>query len=152
MNPLIATTLLATTIALTTSLTGCVTTDYVGKSYTQTTSVDLYFDESEITRPHEIMGSIRSEAPDLLTFEQMEQELIKKAMAKGADAVLIVNMDTVTVGSTTNSYGKDTGDPTYYLDDNMNLKTKGGHDNWSSSSYTTQQKDKVLTGKLIKYK
>ena len=133
-------------------VTGCVTTDYVGKTYAQTTQVDLYFSESDITRPHEIMGSVRSEAPDLLTFEQMEQELIKKAMEKGADAVLIENMGTITVGSSTNSFGKSTGDPEYYLDDDLQLKTRGGHDKWSSSSYTTAQRDKVLTGKLIKYR
>ncbi len=132
-------------------LSGCVTTDYVGKSYAQTTKVDLFFSESEITRPHEIMGSIRAEGPDLMSFEDMEQELVKQAMLKGADALLIGEMDKINVGSSTTSTGEGAGDPEYYLDDNMKLKKRGGSDKWSSSSYTTETIDKVLTAKLIKY-
>lgn len=152
MKTFINSLLVLATLGLFGLTSGCVTTDYVGKTYAQTTRVNLYFSESEITRPHEIMGSVRSEAPDMLTFEQMEQELIKKAMEKGADAVLIESMERITVGSSTNSYGQSSGKPEYYLNDDLELKTRGGHDKWSSSSYTTAQRDKVLTGKLIKYK
>jgi len=137
--------------SLTFMLSGCVTTDYVGKSYAQTTEVDLFFSESDITRPHEIMGSIRAEGPDLMSFEDMEQELVKQAMLKGADAVLIVDMGKISVGSFTNSSGQGSGDPEYYLDDDLNLKKRGGSNEWSSSTYTTETIDKVLTAKLIKY-
>lgn len=124
-------------ITLSAILPGCVTTDYVGKTYAQTSHVDLYFSETDITRAYEVMGSVRSSAPGELSFEEIQEELMKEAMAKGADAILIEDMNTVTVGSTTSTQGKGNGD---------------NNDRWSSSSNTTERKEKILAGKLIKYK
>ena len=124
-------------LTLTALLPGCVTTDYVGKTYAQTTRVDLYFSESDITRAYEVMGTVRSSAPGELSFEDIQKELMKEAMAKGADAILIEDMTTIAVGSTTTTQGKGNGD---------------GNDRWSSTSNTTERKEKILAGKLIKYK
>ena len=139
------------TVALTASLlAGCVSTDYIGKTYAPTAHVDVFFHEEEISPPHELMGRIRAEAPDLLTFEQMEQQLVKEAMEHGADAIVILGMDTVEVGSTTNTSGS-SAQPHYVATTDGKLKQVGGHERWSSTAYTTVQKDKVLTATLIKY-
>jgi len=152
MKAIIAALAIMSTVGITTQLTGCVTTERVEKPLAQTTNVDLYFAKSEITRPYLTMGTINTESTELLTFEQLEQELIKKAMAEGADAILIQNMNAVKISTSANSNADDTGNPQYYLDDNMNLQSRGTHKKWTSVSYRMHQRDKVLTGKLIKYK
>ena len=43
---------------------GCTTTDYVGKTYSKTDSVELYFNKDEINRPYEVMGQIKADAPE----------------------------------------------------------------------------------------
>ena len=141
-----------TSLLLTGLLLGCVSTDYVGKTYTSTQNVDVYFHMEEVDKPHEVMGRIRSEATEYMSFERIEQDLIKQAMKRGADAAVIEGMDTIEVGSTTTSSGHDSGDPHYYDTKDGKLGKRGGHEKWSSSSYTTEVRDHVLTGELLKYK
>lgn len=131
----------------------CAVTDYVGKIYSPTDHVDIFFSKNEIKRPFEIMGKIRAEGGDMLmTFEQMEQNLVKEAMSRGADGIVIESMEIVTVGSTSGTYGQDIGEPKYYATEDGRLHREGGHEQWVSSTHTTQVWDKVLTAELIKYR
>jgi hypothetical protein len=130
----------------------CTTTDYVGKTYSKTDSVELYFNKDEVNRPYEVMGQIKAEAPEALKFEDMEQQLVKDAMEKGADAILIEELKTVEVGSVGSASGKTYGDAEYYLDKNMKLKKRGGSDHYTQLSTTTIVKDHVIDAKLLKYK
>ena len=109
----------------------CTTTDYVGKTYSITDRVEIFFNTAEIKRGYEVMGHIKAEAPEAVKFEVMEQQLVKDAMGKGADAILIGELKTVEVGSVTSASGKTYGDPEYYLDDNMKLQKKGGSNHYS---------------------
>jgi len=130
----------------------CTTTDYVGKTYSITDRVEIYFNTDEIKRPYEVMGQIKAEAPEAVRFEDMEQKLVEDAMARGADALLIGELKTVEVGTVSSASGKTYGDPHYYLDKNMKLKKKGGSDHYSQLSITTIVKDHVIDAKLLKYK
>ena len=130
----------------------CTTTDYVGKTYSITDRVEIYFNTDEIKRPYEVMGQIKAEAPEAVRFEDMEQKLVEDAMARGADAILIGELKTVEVGSVSSASGKTYGDPHYYLDKHMKLKKKGGSDHYSQISTTTIVKDHVIDAKLLKYK
>jgi len=130
----------------------CTTTDYVGKTYSKTDRVEIYFNTDEIKRPYEVMGQIKAEAPEAVRFEDMEKKLVEDAMARGADAILIGELKTVEVGSVSSASGKTYGDPHYYLDKNMKLKKKGGSDHYSQLSITTIVKDHVIDAKLLKYK
>ncbi len=88
----------------------------VGKTYVPTDHVDIFFSTDEIKRPYETMGKIRAEIGDMLmTFGQMERNLVKEAMARGADGIVIEEMKTVSVGSTGGTFGHDTGSPKYFL-------------------------------------
>ena len=100
---------LATTTACTLLLTACVNTDYVGESYTPTTSVDVFYSMEDVKRPHTVMGKITATAMDGWDSEGMVLELKNQAMAKGADALVIEGVHTDTVGSYTSTYGKDKG-------------------------------------------
>ena len=130
----------------------CTTTDYVGKKYSKTDRVEIFFNTDEIKREYEVMGQIKAEAPEAVRFEDMEKKLVEDAMARGADAILIGELKTVEVGSVSSASGKTYGDPHYYLDKNMKLKKKGGSDHYSQLSITTIVKDHVIDAKLLKYK
>jgi hypothetical protein len=130
----------------------CTTTDYVGKTYSKTDQVEIFFNTDEIKRPYEVMGQIKAEAPEAVRFEDMEKKLVEDAMARGADAILIGELKTVEVGSVSSASGKTYGDPHYYLDKNMKLKKKGGSSHYSQLSMTTIVKDHVIDAKLLKYK
>ena len=131
---------------------GCTTTDYVGKTYSKTDRVEIYFNTDEIKQPYEVMGQIKAEAPEAVRFEDMEKKLVEDAMARGADAILIGELKTVEVGSVSSASGKTYGDPHYYLDKNMKLKKKGGSDHYSQLSITTVVRDHVIDVKLLKYR
>ena len=128
-------------------IASCTTTDYIGKTYTKTDRVEIFFNTDEIKREYEVMGQIKAEAPEAVKFEVMEQQLLKDA-----DAILIGELKTVEVGSFTSTSGKAYGDPEYYIDDNMKLQKKGGSDHYSQISTTTIVKDHVIDAKLLKYK
>lgn len=130
----------------------CTTTDYVGKKYSKTDRVEIFFNTDEIKQEYEVMGQIKAEAPEAVRFEDMEKKLVEDAMARGADAILIGELKTVEVGSVSSASGKTYGDPHYYLDKNMKLKKKGGSDHYSQLSITTIVKDHVIDAKLLKYK
>jgi hypothetical protein len=131
---------------------GCTTTDYVGKTYSKTDRVEIYFNKDEIKRPYEVMGQIKAEASEALKFEDMEQKLVEDAMEKGADAILIEELKTVEVGSVSSASGKTYGEPHYYIDKNMKLRKKGGSSHYSQLTTTTIVKDHVIDAKLLKYK
>jgi membrane-bound inhibitor of C-type lysozyme len=134
------------------SILSCTTTDYIGKTYSKTNRVEIFFSSDEIKREYEVMGQIKAEAPEAVKFEVMEQKLVKDAMEKGADAILIGELKTVEVGSVTSASGKTYGDAEYYLDKNMKLKKRGGSDHYTQLSTTTIVKDHVIDAKLLKYK
>jgi hypothetical protein len=130
----------------------CTTTDYVGKKYSKTDRVEIFFNTDEIKREYEVMGQIKAEAPGVVKFEVMEQQLVKDVMEKGADAILIGELKTVEVGSVSSASGKTYGDPHYYLDKNMKLHKKSGSGHYSQISMTAIVKDHVIDAKLLKYK
>lgn len=96
--------------ALAALLIGCVNTDYVGESYPPTTQVDVYYAMEDVSRPHVVMGKITASAMDGWDSNAMVEELKSQAMAKGADAVVIMNVHTETVGSYTSTYGDSSDD------------------------------------------
>jgi hypothetical protein len=73
-------------IALFTSCTP--TLNYLGNSYEPTKSVDVYVDESAITKEYTIMGKGYVHFYSEAVPESIQQKAISKAKQKGADAVL----------------------------------------------------------------
>ena len=114
--------------------------------------MEIFFSTDEIKREYEVMGQIKAEAPEAVKFEAMENQLVKDAMEKGADAILIGELKTVEVGSVTSASGKTYGDAEYYLDKNMKLKKRGGSKHYTQLSTTTIVKNHVIDAKLLKYR
>lgn len=119
---------------------GCVSSDYVGKSYPPTTNVDIYFSESEIKYAFEVMGEITVETDDvfLINAEKMQDKLVDEAKKKGADAVILSGLERRTTGEATTSTTE-----TKVNDDK--LKT-------TSKTESSVKEMKTLRGRLIKYR
>ena len=129
------------------SLAGCVNTDYVGESYSPTTQVDVFYSMDDVDRPHTVMGEITANAMDGWDSDAMIAELKTQAMAKGADAIVIKGVHTDTVGSYTSTYGG-SSDPKWVVTKDGKLKEKHSG---SSTSITTDTKEKVIDAELLKY-
>ena len=109
------------------------TINYLGKSYSPTTKIDLYFDERDITRDYEVMGNMRNAGYeiDMDDLESIKEAMIKKAREEGGDAILFLG----------SYYEKTTSTTTEY----ENTETGGIE---TSTPNTT----KIVEAKLLKYK
>jgi hypothetical protein len=125
--------------ALSGLMVSCTTTDYLGKTYSPTQHVDVFFSPQDVKRAYEVMGEIRAEGDDIVSYEAMQQKLEQEAMQKGADAILIEKLDMTETGYTT-----------------VENKTKEQQKRRTSSSTATSttyiEKDRLITGKLLKYR
>ncbi len=140
---------LASVFFLGAMLNACVNTDYVGESYSPTTQVDVYYDIQDVTRSHVVMGKITASEMDGWDSNAMVEELKSQAMAKGADALVIMDVHTETVGSYTSTYG-DNSDDKWVVTKDGKLKHRGSGSS-SSTSVTTDTKEKVMDAELLKY-
>ncbi len=70
---------------------GCVTVNYVGRSFNPTTSIDTYFSEDEIKKEYTVIGhAIGSGVWG--SSDKIQAKLIEEAKLKGADAILITGI------------------------------------------------------------
>ncbi len=132
--------------------TACVNTDYTGKSYAPTTSVDVYFNEKDVKREFAVMGVIKATAMEGWDSDQMIQELKTQAMAKGADGLVVQDVHTDVVGTTTSTTGKSNAEPKWVVTEDGKLKEVGSSGGkYSETSITTETREKVIDAELIKY-
>lgn len=104
---------------------------YLGKSYTPTSDVDVFFDEKDIKREHEVMGTMKNEGSDLELddMQSIQDAMIKTAKDKGADAVLF-----------TNTFEKERGEVT-----DVTYGRRG------DVATTSKETSNIVEAKLIKY-
>jgi hypothetical protein len=74
---------------------------YYGRQYPKTNGVALYFRESEVEEPFEVMGKATMEVSVRRHSEKIQRKFVKKAEAKGADALLFDDIELTNTGSTT---------------------------------------------------
>ena len=79
----------------------CAKIDYIGKSYSPTTHVDLYFSENDIREDYEVMGHVVAQAGEGISLENLQKQLEAKAREKGADGIVIHGFDRIQTGETT---------------------------------------------------
>ena len=126
----------------------CATTDYVGRRYAPTMSVDVYFSLAEVKRQYEVMGIAQTRGDDSMDAQSIQQQLEKDAMAAGADAIVIEGMEVVETGSTSSNSGQAV-DATRPIRNNREPKPAV---RWDQQTTTTIQREKVIKAKLLKYK
>ena len=140
-------------IAITLLCAGCVNTDYTGRTYAPTTSVDVYYNTGDVKRSYEVMGKIKAEAMEGWDSNAMIAELQNQAMAKGADAILIEDVRTEVTGSTSTTSGKNAEKPLYVATQDGKIKKVGSKDSndYSSTTTTVDTRQKVIEAELLKY-
>jgi hypothetical protein len=123
---------------------GCVSVDYVGRSYPPTASVDLYMTPDDVQRPYEVIGEARAQV-EALPFtspgQQLQEKLLTEARSRGANAVILGSITSRQVASTSTTTGQAT------------TKKKGDKKNTQFSDTTTTNVEEVneLRGTLIRY-
>lgn len=130
---------------------GCAYSDYSGTNYQPTTRVDVYYGASQITQKYSVMGELKTEGGEEMSLQTIEQKLVKDAMAKGADGVLIEGMDEVTIGVVNSTTGKEGERPVYVVGADGKVTNVGGTGHYELANTSSTMKDKVLKAKLLKY-
>ncbi len=123
---------------------GCVSVDYVGKTYPPTSSVDLYMSAADVKRPYEVIGDARAQV-EALPFsspaQQLQTKLMQEAQNRGANGVILGSLDTRQVSSTSTTTGQ------------AKSKKKGDKKNTQYTDVTTTNVEEMneLHGTLIRY-
>ena len=120
----------------------CTKIDYIGKSYSPTTEVDIYFSLDDVKGAYEVMGHLTASAGTFVSSEKMQEEILKKAREKGADAVVILGLD---------HYVTDSGSSWTETTDTKD--TAGGTKTTTTGSTSSSSEEmKEITARFIKYK
>jgi len=123
---------------------GCVSVDYVGKSFPPTSSVDLYMSADDVRRPYQVIGNASAQV-DAIPFtnpsQQLQEKLLAEARSRGADGIILSDVDTREVTSTQQTFGQ------------ASSKKKGSKKNtqYTETTTTNTSEIKSLRGTLIKY-
>jgi hypothetical protein len=123
---------------------GCVSVDYVGKTYPPTASVDLYMSAADVPRPYEVIGESRAQI-EALPFtnpaQQLQAKVLAEAQSRGANGVILGSLSTRQTSATSTTVGQ------------AQSKKKGNKKNTQYTDTTTTDVDEVteLRGTLIRY-
>ena len=122
------------------SLTSCVSTDYIGKSYPPTSNVEIFFSENDIKGDYEVMGELTAETDDFVftNGEKMQNKMVDEAKKKGADGIILTGLERRVTGEETV-----TSSEAKVKDDKLKSSTK---------TETSVKEKKTLRGRLIKFK
>ena len=82
---------------------------YFGRQYPPTTNVELYFRESDVSEPNEIMGKLTYEVTAKKTSDKVQTRLTEYVKKKGADAIIFDDIALTNTGSTTGGAGAGAG-------------------------------------------
>mgnify|MGYP001153885538 CR=1 FL=1 len=68
---------------------------YSGKTYPpyQPQPIEIYFDENKISQPYEVIGTLANSGGSLASQERIQQAMIDRAKAVGADAIVFHDID-----------------------------------------------------------
>jgi hypothetical protein len=129
-------------IVLPALLAGCATVDYVGESYAPTTHVDVYYSESNVQRPYKTMGEVVATGDVFVSTNQLQEKMSERAREKGADAVVILGLEHVETGTSTN-----------YQENTTESKDKKGRikTTTTGSENTSVEEKKKIRAIFIKY-
>lgn len=81
------------TMILFSFILACTHVNYVGRTYQQTNTVDIYFSETETNKEYEVMGHAISAGQIFVSADDLQQKLVEEAKLKGADAIIIIGID-----------------------------------------------------------
>jgi len=82
---------------------------YYGRTYPPTQTVDIFFRDSDITEPHEIMGKVTYEVTAKRSSDKVQEKIVERVKEKGADAILFDEITLTNTGSSTGGAAVGTG-------------------------------------------
>lgn len=124
---------------------GCVSVDYVGKSYPPTASVELFMTPDDVKRPYEVIGEARAQVealPFTSPADQLQQKLLAEAQSRGANAVILGSITSRQVSSTSTTTGQAT---------TKKKSDKKKNTQYADTTTTNVQEVNELRGTLIRY-
>ena len=71
----------------------CAQVNYVGKTFSPTSDVDVYYSEDEVEKEYSTIGHAVGSGGFIVSNEKIQEEIIAKARAVGADAVIITGVE-----------------------------------------------------------
>ncbi len=110
---------------------------YYGRQYPPTQTVDIFFRESDVKKPNEIMGKVTLEMSASKSSDKIQRKLMKRAQSKGADAIIFDNISLTTTGSTTGAAAAGTAKKGWFFG--------------MFGSKTKYDKGQQVNGTLLKY-
>ena len=75
---------------------GCVSVDYVGKSFPPTTQVDVYLSMTDVKRPYTTIGEVRADVaaiPLADSAQDLQAKMIAEARKRGANGIVLGGLD-----------------------------------------------------------
>lgn len=131
---------LSLSLVLALGLSSCVSTDYVGKTYTPTTSVEIFMSEADIAGDYEVMGELIARSDDnvFTSSEKMQNKLLEEAKDKGADGIILGSLERTVTGESSSRTSE--------------TKVKAERVSTRETSETTVKEKKELRATLIKFK
>jgi len=94
-------TTMRSTLPLLLLVPACVSADYSGILLPPTDSVIVYYELEDVARPNKVMGHLQAEILPGTDYPTVESLLVERAMAKGADALVVEGADMVDAGART---------------------------------------------------
>lgn len=134
---------------------GCVSVDYTGRSFAPTAEVDVFYSMEDVKRPHEVMGKAEARAGDGTSLADFERELVNEARTRGADAIVIEESQFIVTGEETRTSGSG---QTREREDRTRsgglVKPRGGKTDsrWEEQSSTTVMRERLVTTRFLKYR
>jgi len=80
------------------------TVNYMGKNYNPTQNVDVFLDTNDIKKTYEVIGKVDGISGILgSSYQEIQDKIVQTAKEKGADAVILYNMEQRVIGTTSSS-------------------------------------------------
>ena len=105
--------------------------------------MNVYYSEANVPRAYNVMGEVVATADQLVSARKVQENMVKKAKQKGADAVVLLGMEHYLAGEST-SYNESTTE---------SKDKKGNSESMTSGfSSTNVQEKKKIRALFIKFK
>lgn len=80
------------------------TVNYIGKNYNPTQNIDVFLDTNDVKKNYEVIGKVDGISGILgSSYQDIQAKIVQTAKDKGADAVILYNMEQRIIGTTSSS-------------------------------------------------
>lgn len=133
------------------ALGACVSHDYIGETFAPTEEVRVFFDEASVPEGYVVMGENRATTSADMATQTIVADMVKQAKRVGADAMLIIGVETVVTGTSTSTQGSAFGRDQYYVDSKGRVRYRPSSSvRWDETTYSTIDRDKIVTAKFLR--